>query len=372
MSLSSTLSMEPVIAVWPAREVQAIRRIEPLQDSRWDRFIATHPHASVFHSSAWLQALSRTYGYKTFALSTSGADQELETAIVFCRIDSWLTGRRLVSLPFSDHCEPLLHPEVDPQIFAAAFEAELRREQSWYIEMRPLTPFEIRTPLHRVQVNYSFHHLDLSPDLETLFDNFHMNSIQRKIRRAEREGLVYTEGRSEDLLDSFYRLFQLTRQRHHLPPPPRAWFRNLVDCFGESLVVRVASKDGCPVAAMITLRHKDTMVYKYGCSDTRFNRFGGMHLLFWNAIQEAKRLGLQTLDFGRTDAGQSGLTTFKRRWGAVESTLVYSRYAASGSSTHVFDLPIASWKSRLAKRTLSHLPLGVLSLLGGALYKHVG
>ena len=123
---------------------------------------------------------------------------------------------------------------------------------------------------------------------------------------------------------------------------------------------------------MLTLRHKDTMVYKYGCSDVRFNRYGGMHLLYWNSIQEAKQLGLQTFDFGRTDAGQSGLTTFKRRWGATESALTYSRYAASGSSTHVFDLPVESWKSRVAKRMLSHLPLPVLSAVGTALYKHVG
>ena len=136
--------------------------------------------------------------------------------------------------------------------------------------------------------------------------------------------------------------------------------------------MRVAMKDGNAVAAMLTLRHKDTMVYKYGCSDSRFNKWGGMHLLYWNSIAESKNLGLRTFDFGRTDFGQTGLTTFKRRWGAVESTLVYSRYTSSGNSSHVFDLPIDSWKTRVAKRALSRLPLRVLSLLGSALYKHVG
>jgi hypothetical protein len=28
--------------------------------------------------------------------------------LVFCRVRSWLTGRRSISLPFSDHCEPLV------------------------------------------------------------------------------------------------------------------------------------------------------------------------------------------------------------------------------------------------------------------------
>jgi CelD/BcsL family acetyltransferase involved in cellulose biosynthesis len=372
LSASGTLLLDATAIKWLSRRSQSISRIDPLQDSRWEYFVQAHPRASVFHSSAWLRALARTYGYQPVVLTTSRSHQSLESALVFCEIESWLTGRRLVSLPFSDHCEPLLHSDDDPQVFASALEEEARKRKWWYIEMRPLMPFEITTSLSRAQVNYSFHQLDLTPSLTTLFENFHKNSIQRKIRRAEREGLMYEEGRSEFLLDTFYGLFQLTRQRHHLPPPPKAWLRNLIDSFGEDLKIRVARKDGRAVASMLTLRHKGTMVYKYGCSDSSLHKLGGMHLLFWNSIQDAKQAGLQTFDFGRTDAGQSGLTTFKRRWGSVESALVYSRYADSPYSTHVFELPTDSWKSRAAKLTVSKLPLGVLSAVGKVLYKHVG
>jgi len=67
------------------------------------------------------------------------------------------------------------------------------------------------------------------------------------------------------------------------------------------LQIRVAFHGKWPVAAILTLRHKDTLIYKYGASDTRFNHLGGTQLLFWNAIQEAKREGLLTFDLGRTD-----------------------------------------------------------------------
>lgn len=372
LSVLTTLSSGAAATAWPIRELQSIHRIEPLQDPRWPRFVATHPRASVFHSRPWLDALYRTYGYESFALTTSHADQDLESALVFCRIESWLTGRRLVSLPFSDHCEPLLHNGEDQRVFAAALKEEVRRERWRYIEMRPLTPFTFASPASGAQVNYRFHQLDLAPDLATLFNNFHKNSVQRKICRAQREGLIYEEGRTPAFLESFYRLFKRTRRRHRVPPPPKAWFRNLIACFGEALKIRVALKDGQAVAAMLTLSHKNTLVYKYGCSDSRFNKLGGMHLLFWNSIQEAKHSGLQTLDFGRTDAAQTGLITFKNRWGATQSDLVYSRYGVSGNSTHVFDLPLDNWKSRAAKRGLAQLPLGALSVLGNLLYRHVG
>src|SRR5207249_11725988 len=64
---------------------------------------------------------------------------------------------------------------------------------------------------------------------------------------------------------------------------------------------------------------KNTLVYKYGGSDVSYNRLGGMHLLYWNSIQDAKRWGLRFFDLGRTDVQQAGLVIFKKRWGAVES-----------------------------------------------------
>lgn len=346
--------------------------LEPLADARWDSFVQRHPRASVFHSSAWLEALSRTYGYKPIAYTTSDATQDLENAVVFCRVSSWLTGRRLVSLPFSDHCEPLVEARDAAGIMARIFEREFERNRWRYIEVRPLHPVAVKTPLRLTPVTYAFHQLDLARDLDTLFRNFHKNSIQRKILRAEREGLTYREGITEDFLDQFYCLFKQTRERHRVPPQPREWFVNLIQTFENALKIRIALKGDQPVAAMITLRHKDTLVYKYGCSDPRFNNLGSMQLLYWRAIQDAKGAGLRLFDFGRTDADQQGLITFKNRWGATQSVLTYLRYGAFENSTHFFDLSTGKWKARAAKYLLSHLPSRVVSKIGQILYGHVG
>jgi hypothetical protein len=371
-ALSSALYLPSSVATEASSESKVVRQIRPLEDPRWDEFVAQHPHASVFHSRPWLQALFRTYGYNSLAFTTSPPGQPLKNAIVFCAVESWLTGRRLVSLPFSDHCEPLLDKEDNLKPLTHALEQECRNGHWRYVEIRPVGPFEIETSLCRATLTYSFHKVDLQPDLKTLFRNFHMNSTQRKIRRAEREGLVYREGSMESLLNSFYGLFRMTRRRHKLPAQPLTWFRNLMDCFGEQLKIRVAYHNQRPVAAMLTIRHKDTLVYKYGGSDCRFNRLGGMHLLFWKSIQDAKKSGLHVFDLGRTDLDQSGLATFKGRWGADQSLLTYSRYSPSGNFTHLFDLPGGSWKSVALKHVLAHVQPSVLSAIGRLLYKHVG
>jgi CelD/BcsL family acetyltransferase involved in cellulose biosynthesis len=353
-------------------ELRVAQCIDPLQDRRWEEFLRHHPRASLFHSTAWLQALSGTYGYKPIVYTTSPAGRALENGMVFCRVESWLTGRRLVSLPFSDHCEPLVDTPEDLAAIMIALETESRKGDLRYIEMRPLERLEMVTSLQHGTVPYTFHQLDLDPDIETLFRNCHKNSTQRKILRAEREGLEYREGSTKELLECFYGLHTITRRRHRRPPQPRKWFINLMNRFGTALKIRVAFKDDRPVAAVVTIRHKDTMVYKYGGSDSRFNNLGSMHLLLWRAIQEAKTSGLRRFDFGRTEAEQQGLITFKKRWGTTQSSLIYSRYGLSDNVTHIFEASASSWKSRVAKYLLAHMQPGVLSLAGRALYRHVG
>jgi len=346
--------------------------VDPLRDPRWDEFLRWHPRASLFHSSGWLRSLAMTYGYRPIAYTTCGFGDPLRNAAVFCQVESWLTGKRLVSLPFSDHCEWLVDNEEDTFAICASLERFLEREHWRYIELRTLQQTGMPISLPQSQIRYTFHTLDLRPNLETIFANFHKSCIQRKISRAEREGLTYCEGSSDLMLNHFYRLFRTTRARHRLPPSPRRWFANLIRCLGDAIKIRVALKNGRPVAAMITARYKDTMMYKYGCSDTRFNRFGGMHLLFWNAILEAKKSGLHHFDFGRTDADQTGLITFKERWGATQSILDYFRYSATPSAIHLFDLPAGTWKVKAAKLILSQLPSSVVDRIGRVLYRHVG
>jgi predicted N-acyltransferase len=291
---------------------------------------------------------------------------------VFSRINSWLTGQRLVSLPFADHCDPLVDSQSDMQELLALIQSETREKGFRYIEFRPVHQFRNGGAGFHSTYSYCFHELNLEPSIDALFRGFHKDSTQRKIRRAEREGLRYEEGRSGDLLEHFYHLFFMTRRRHQVPPQPRNWFRNLIDCFGESLKVRVAFRNQSAVAAILTVCHRNTLVYKYGCSDVKFNNLGGMQFLFWRAIQEAKKSGLHFLDLGRSDWENTGLITFKDRWGAVRSTLTYSRYTAAADSPGNFAPANADWKLQFAKHFFAHAPKGVLLAAGRVLYKHVG
>jgi CelD/BcsL family acetyltransferase involved in cellulose biosynthesis len=334
---------------------------DPLQDSRWAEFVGRHPKASVFHTSGWLRALQRTYQFEPIAFTTSRPTDELKNALVFSAVRSRLTGCRLVSLPFSDHCEPLVeHPEELRALWSSVL-AHQAQGRWKYVEMRPVSSaIPLGESFQRAQTFY-LHRLDLRPDLEALLHSFHKDSIQRKIRRAERERLTYEAGRSESLLQKLCHLLDLTRRRHEVPLQPLAWFRNLIECLGEGLCIRIASKDGQPAAGILTLAYGSTVVYKYGGSDTRLNPLGGMPFLFWKTIQEAKQMGARELDLGRSDQDNPGLIAFKEHWAAHRSTLTYWR--SPGETGH-------SWKMGFARRLFTRLPRGMRRAVGNFLYPH--
>lgn len=344
-----------------------IHELDPLTDPRWPELLQGDARASIFHTRGWLQALRKTYGYQPIVLTTSSPEQPLANGLVLCSVESWVTGKRLVSLPFSDHCQLLgdVEGSFDEMI---SYLQQLTKAGSFkYFELRPRTQLLLCSDRLSESDAYAFHAIDLRPSENELYQGLHKDSIRRKVTRAEREGLTYTRGSNETLLRDFYKLFVMTRKRHGVPPSPFSWFRNLIDCVGEKAEIRIAAKDGAAVAGLFTLRHNRSIVYKYGASDERFSNLGGTPFLFWKAIQESKAGGLEEMDLGRSDLDNEGLIVFKNRLGGTRSDLTYWR------------LPIKSAKAgsslpglEIAKKVFTLVPDSVRIGLGNLLYKHLG
>jgi len=290
-------------------------------------------------------------------------DAELTSALVFCRVRSWLTGQRVVSVPFSDHCTPLVANEKQLSYLISLLEQD--RATGKYVELRTLSACSRAQSLAGA-ATYCLHRLDLRPSLSDLFQACHPNHVRRKIVRAEREGLVYEEGTSESLLHRFYSLAVLTRRRQHLPPQPLAWFRNLIACLGENLKIRLVSKDSHPAAGILTIQYKNTITYKYGFSDKRYHPLGVMQLLLWTTIEEAKKKGLLEFDLGRSAFGNGGLVAFKDHWGAARSSIVYVRSPAARRTED------SRLVRRLAGPVFAAAPDLLLMTVGNLLYRHVG
>jgi lipid II:glycine glycyltransferase (peptidoglycan interpeptide bridge formation enzyme) len=130
----------------------------------------------------------------------------------------------------------------------------------------------------------------------------------------------------------------------------------------------VASKNGIPIAAIVTLRHRDVMTYKYGASDAAFHALGGMQLLLWTAISAAQDAGCAVFDMGRSDVNNIGEVMFKAHWGADRRPINYIRCPVERfTGNRMF-----TFSNRLARRFLSMLPARTFIAAGELLYPHMG
>jgi hypothetical protein len=345
-----------------------IDEIDPLTDPRWPEFLASQSAASVFHTRGWLDALRRTYGYVPAVVTTSRPGTDLSNGLVFCRVKSWITGRRIVALPFSDHCEPLIgHPD-DLRSLMEGVQNRAKAERCKYVELRPITGIEGASLNCRVTQTFYLHFLDLRPGAMALFRRFHRDCIQRKIRRAEKEGIEVRTGTSDSFVRTFYGLLLETRRRQGLPPQPLAWYLNLTAALGESISLDLAFRGNHAIAGIVTMQYGKRLVYKYGASEATFHNLGAVPYLFWRAIERATGQGLEQLDMGRTEVDNPGLVAFKERWNAERVPLMYWRSPA----IYPLSATNGEWRSAIARRACSRMPNYCLTKLGDFLYPHVG
>jgi hypothetical protein len=303
--------------------------------------------------------------------TTSSPTEELNNGLVFCHVNSWLTGHRLVSLPFSDHCEPLFDSVKDVNFLVRYLQASLERKEWESLEVRPISVNFGHTDNgvgFVPEATYFLHTLDLRPDIDNVFQSLDKDSIQLPFERAERAGLVEKSGTSGDLLKEFYRLLVTTRVRSAAPPPPYAWFRNLLHSHGIVLEIRMAYHNEIPIAAILTVRFRDVVYYMHGCSHARFEGLGATPWLLWRAVAAAKSNGANEFEMGRTEENNAGLLAFKNHWVPCPKRLVYWRYSDHSQSR---DSGV-SWKLKLAKGVFSYMPSGLSTIVGKLLYRHLG
>ena len=341
-----------------------IEQLNPIADQTWDDLVTIYQEHSIFHRSAWARVLTQSYGHRPFYLKISldGVDAAL---VPLMEVDSCLTGRRGVSLPFSDFTGPLWTDATQASLVYGAV-LNFATERRWkYLEIRGGT-----TPPARAKpfLAYNTHQLDLRQNLESIERRFDP-SVRRAIRKAERSGMVVTVERSLTAMKEFYDLHGRTRRRHGLPPQPFAFFqaiaRNLMECgLGEIVLAKLGK---VPVAGAVFLRSGGRVIYKYGASDSDHWPLRPNHLVMWHAIKHFADMGCKELHFGRTSQNDEGLSRFKRSWGCDSSALPYFRRKLCNDQWDDASHP----RSESHPLIFGHLPMSLNRLAGRLIYPHL-
>ncbi len=341
-----------------------VQLVNPLEDSSWDDGLVGGPHPSFFHSSAWARVLHDVYGYTPMYFVVRDAGR-LQCLLPIMEVDSWLTGRRGVSLPFTDDCEPLC---TDPAAFHGLVEEAMRHAEArdWkYVECRG---GKALWPGAMASTCYYGHRLGLVDNEDVLFANVD-GAVRRAIRKAYKSGVTVEISQDLDAVRAFYGLQCKTRKKHGLPPQPFRFFQNIhqhILSRDRGFVV-LARNERTAVAGAVFFHIGKRAIYKFGASDDRLQHLRANNLAMWEAIRWYATHGFDELDYGRTSLDNEGLRSFKLGWAAQERSIEYVRYdRRSGGFVTVKDEAFG-WHNRVFRV----LPGPVSRWIGAGLYRHM-
>lgn len=337
--------------------------IEPLKHPNWKGFVESHPDMVIFHHPTWLRLLADQYGFTPLAACVVDADR-IAAALPMCIVKGLRGRQRLVSLPFSDYCSPLV---------SSTGQVETILREVAVFASRESMPVEIRGPapeaLGFCQGDcYWLHTADISAGEEQLF-KLMKPRVQRAVRKARTAGIATEIRTDEAAVEIFYGLHLKTRRRQGVPIQPRRYFARLFEhviCGGLGFV-SVTRKDDQVLSAGVFCGFGKTLTYKYGASDPEQSHLAPNYPMFWETIRYAKAAGFSILDFGKTDQGNEGLTHFKDGWNSRKVPLSYSHRPKLGGSRLM-----KSVKQRLVEPIIKASPEFVCRVTGEVLYKYFG
>ncbi len=323
------------------------------------------PGASFFHSSAWAKVLSESYAY-TPQYFTVIEEGRLRALVPVMEVNSHLTGKRGVSLPFTDSCDPIVDGDIS---FYDLFNQiiEFGQARRWkYVELRGAHDLSPMTPC---LISYFGHVLDLTKGEKALYSALR-DSTRRNIKKAEKEKVEVRIEKSGDALNEFCRLNRMTRREHGLPPQPYHFFekvhRHIIS--KENGFIALAYFQGKAVGGNVYFHYGDQAIYKYGASDKAYQHLRANNLVMWEAIKWFAGRGFNSFCFGRTELENEGLRQFKAGWGAEETQVQYFKY----------DLRQAAFIPRKKKGEPAYaglfrtIPVPVLNVIGSLFYRHMG
>ena len=320
---------------------------------------------SFFHTKEWAEVLVDTYKF-TPSYFCYFSNDKITSIIPALLIKSWVTGSRLVSLPFSDYCAPLLSSESESIELYDYILEYCASEQLKFVEFKTLDNYY---PPNTLLFRKDYRHtLKIYTPENELYKSFSENT-RRNIKKAVKEGLSLDIRNDENGISDFYKMNCVTRKKHGLPPQPLSFFKNILNAIIKKELgdIIFAAHNNNVIAGALYLKFHKKIIYKYGASYPEFNDLRGNHFVMWEAIKKYSSEGFMEFDFGRTEFYHDGLRRFKLGW-CTDESYIYTSRIDSNKIAYPSEIKTRGFHNTIFNRS----PLFLLKIIGRLIYRHIG
>jgi CelD/BcsL family acetyltransferase involved in cellulose biosynthesis len=300
--------------------------INPRHDPFWSQLIQSK-ESDVFHTPQWMNVIEKTYGFKILAEVILNSSNTPVAGVQFCMIED-MRGKRMVTFPFSDYCDPIVE-----------------NMDQWHTLSKPIldenAPYNIRILHNDVilddprleKINRAkWHGIDLQRDLGEIWGALE-GSARRAIKKAQRSGVVVHIAEGKEDLRKFFQLhLGIRKNKYRLVAQPYPFFETIWEEFLDKQdgALMLAEYKREFIGGILFLEWKDTLYYKFNASNPAFLSMRPNDLVIWEGIKYGKLKGLKSFDFGISDWDQEGLIRYKRKYASVEKTVSFMRYTPDG------------------------------------------
>ena len=318
--------------------------------AEYEAFVDGHPQGTFMQSLAWAR-LKAVNGWKSAALVSRNWDGEIVGSVLILMKKVPFFNKNLLYAPRG--------PVVDQEDFETfqeligGIKRLAKRVHAYLFKMDPYV-LEEDENFYNMAKGCGFYYRPSQKDLTTIqsrrnymidltgktadevFANFHQK-WRYNTRVAIRHGV---ECRSCGLegLDDFYSLYAVTGERDEFVLRDKAYFRSLLEHFGEHARLYLCYYEGEAIAGAIAVQYGGKTCYVYGASGNRYRNVNPNYIMQWTMIQWALESGCNTYDFQTVTFIEDptskyyGIYHFKSGFGgsvvtlAVEFDLIFSKF----------------------------------------------
>jgi len=297
-------------------EQPSVRAFQAADAARWDAYVLQHPRATFFHQTGWKRTLEAAFSYRSHYLLAERGGAVCGVLPLFgCRS---IKGKlSLYSLPHTVYGGPVGDDADCEQALLDAARAlgtslgarsiELRNRHTSLLDLPPVEGF----------VTFE---KELPETVEGVRPTLPKKAREAVNQATKRHKL---ECDLEGGLDEFYDLLASSYLHLGTPVFPRRFFEAMVREFERDHVIQVIRHEGTPVAAVLSMIFRGTMMPLYSGEAPGVKNLKASNFKYYRLMQESVERGLCRFDFGRSRANNAGVVKFKTHQGFAAEPLPY-------------------------------------------------